>query len=114
MPYELRDDLIDRGGRSSRPPSWSPLDVLAERELRGLRIEVIELPSAGHRPVAEIPDEQPACDVGFVDEAVVPVRRPVAAELDAGRIVRVDERGGIGEGDLLRGRGIREVDDADS
>ena len=69
---------------------------------------MVELPRPGDGLVAEVPDDEPARDVGLVDAAVVPVRRPVAAEL------RRDERGRVGVGDLLRRRRVREVDDANA
>src|ERR671919_1367018 len=72
-----------------------------EGEARLLRLwgDARELLRSRHGAVAELPDDQAAGDVGLVDESVVPVRRPVTAELDGGGVVRVDQRGRIREGD---------------
>src|SRR5918996_5971152 len=57
---------------------YRPLVALAgERGLLCLRIEMPEFLRARHRSVAEVPDDEAAPDVGLVDEAVVPIARPV-------------------------------------
>src|SRR5687768_18381242 len=54
---------------------------LGQAEFLRLRIEMIELHGAADGVVAQLPDDEPAPDVGLVDTAVVPVARPVTAEL---------------------------------
>src|SRR6266511_3495477 len=94
--------------------SWMPSSAVttlsAERELLRLRVEVAELERAADGGVAQVPDQQAAGDVGLVDAAVVPVARPVAAELEH---VRVEWRW-IGVGDLAGVRRVGEVDDGDA
>src|ERR687887_962802 len=76
---------LNRMGWTGAPPTpcgWLPL--LADGEFLGLGVEVAELAGAGGGAVAEVPDQQPAGDVGLVDAAVVPVVRPVAAQDELG------------------------------
>jgi hypothetical protein len=47
--------------------------ALLDGEVLGLRVEVGQLLGTRHPRVAEVPDDQPATDVGVVDATVVPV-----------------------------------------
>src|SRR5918995_1068090 len=51
-----------------------------QRELRRLRVQVRQPPGAGVPLAGQVPDKEPARDVGLIDPSVVVVRRPVAPE----------------------------------
>src|SRR6266545_2166623 len=95
-------------GRPRRMAEPAPA-CLGQSGLDGLRVEVIQPERACHRPGAEIPEHHAPGDVRFVDEAVVPVRRPVAAEHEPVGIERI----GIGEADFPGLGRIGELHDAD-
>src|ERR671911_1789935 len=76
-----------------------------QRELLCLRVEMVEAHGPGDRRIVEPEHVETLRDVRLVDEVVVPVRRPRAAEL------RRHERRRIAPRDRVRGRRVGEVDD---